>query len=158
MPRTSIRQSIYFAFVCAVYFVHFFCACSIWCHRCQCMLAPWVVIIVNFCWTIHWTCLFSGFWGWVKGFSSSWIVMLLVLPCIVCYFIHWPNCTFPEGNYLINYLATRGADLEPFVLGSLIQLFCRITKFGWLDDDRFRDVVKEGMNFLSQVIWHVFWT
>uniref|UniRef100_A0A2N9IFV6 Importin N-terminal domain-containing protein n=1 Tax=Fagus sylvatica TaxID=28930 RepID=A0A2N9IFV6_FAGSY len=53
-------------------------------------------------------------------------------------------------NYLINYLATRGPDLEPFVVGSLIQLFCRVTKFGWLDDDRFKDVIKEAMNFLSQ--------
>ncbi|OVA13819.1 Importin-beta [Macleaya cordata] len=53
-------------------------------------------------------------------------------------------------NYLINYLATRGPDLQPFVTGSLIQLFCRVTKFGWFDDDRFREVVKESMNFLSQ--------
>ncbi|OIV90032.1 hypothetical protein TanjilG_23952 [Lupinus angustifolius] len=58
-------------------------------------------------------------------------------------------------NYLINYLATKGPELETFVLVSLIQLFCRITKFGWLEDDRFRDVVKEAMNFLAQVIWHV---
>ncbi|KAI9093648.1 hypothetical protein K1719_027097 [Acacia pycnantha] len=57
-------------------------------------------------------------------------------------------------NYLINYLASRGADLEPFVLGSLIQLFCRITKFGWLEDDKFKEVVKEGMNFLSQAPHH----
>ncbi|XP_030534539.1 exportin-7 isoform X1 [Rhodamnia argentea] len=53
-------------------------------------------------------------------------------------------------NYLINYLATRGPKLQPFVTASLIQLLCRITKFGWFDDDRFRDVVKEATNFLSQ--------
>uniref|UniRef100_A0A5B7AV32 Putative exportin-7 isoform X3 n=1 Tax=Davidia involucrata TaxID=16924 RepID=A0A5B7AV32_DAVIN len=53
-------------------------------------------------------------------------------------------------NYLINYLAKRGPELQPFVTGSLIQLLCRVTKFGWFDDDRFRDVVKESMNFLSQ--------
>ncbi|XP_068659491.1 uncharacterized protein [Aristolochia californica] len=53
-------------------------------------------------------------------------------------------------NYLISYLATRGPDLQPFVIASLIQLFCRVTKFGWFDDDRFREVVKETMNFLSQ--------
>ncbi|KAI3982347.1 hypothetical protein MKX01_037880 [Papaver californicum] len=53
-------------------------------------------------------------------------------------------------NYLINYLATRGPDLQPFVTGSLIQLFCRVTKFGWFDDDRFKEVVKESMNFLNQ--------
>ncbi|THF95588.1 hypothetical protein TEA_003719 [Camellia sinensis var. sinensis] len=54
------------------------------------------------------------------------------------------------GNYLTNYLATRGPDLEPFVIGSLIQLFCRVIKFGWFDDDSFREVVKESMNFLNQ--------
>nr|XP_028954506.1 exportin-7-like [Malus domestica] len=53
-------------------------------------------------------------------------------------------------NYLINYLATRGRELQPFVTASLIQLLCRLTKFGWFDDDRFRDVVKESMNFLNQ--------
>ncbi|XP_038977718.1 exportin-7-like isoform X2 [Phoenix dactylifera] len=53
-------------------------------------------------------------------------------------------------NYVINYLATRGSELQTFVTGSLIQLLCRITKFGWFDDDRFREVVKEATNFLSQ--------
>ncbi|KAI4356227.1 hypothetical protein L6164_000266 [Bauhinia variegata] len=53
-------------------------------------------------------------------------------------------------SYLINYLATRGPDLQSFVTTSLILLLCRVTKFGWFDDDRFRDVVKESMNFLSQ--------
>ncbi|PSS15752.1 Exportin-7 like [Actinidia chinensis var. chinensis] len=57
-------------------------------------------------------------------------------------------------NYLTNYLATRGPDLEPFVIGSLIQLFCRVIKFGWLDDDSFREVVKESMNFLNQSTFH----
>ncbi|KAK1281191.1 hypothetical protein QJS04_geneDACA015059 [Acorus gramineus] len=53
-------------------------------------------------------------------------------------------------NYLITYLANRGPELEPFVIGSLIRLLCRITKFGWFDDDKFKEVVKETMNFLSQ--------
>lgn len=53
-------------------------------------------------------------------------------------------------NYLINYLATRGPKLQSFVTVSLIQLLCRLTKFGWFDDDRFRDVVQESTNFLSQ--------
>lgn len=56
-----------------------------------------------------------------------------------------------KGNYLINYLANRGPELQPFVTGSLIQLLCRVTKFGWFDDDRFREVAKESMKFLSQV-------
>lgn len=53
-------------------------------------------------------------------------------------------------GYLINYLATRGPDLQPFVSASLIQLLCRLSKFGWFDDDRFRDIVKESTNFLGQ--------
>lgn len=56
-----------------------------------------------------------------------------------------------EGNYLISYLATRGPKLQPFVTSSLIQLLSRVTKFGWFDDDRFREIVKDTMNFLSQV-------
>ncbi|URE05704.1 hypothetical protein MUK42_19697 [Musa troglodytarum] len=56
----------------------------------------------------------------------------------------------PLGIYVINYLASRGPELQNFVVGSLIQLLCRITKFGWFDDDRFREVVNEATNFLSQ--------
>ncbi|XP_019090240.1 PREDICTED: exportin-7-like isoform X2 [Camelina sativa] len=52
--------------------------------------------------------------------------------------------------YIVNYLATRGPKMQSFVIASLIQLLCRLTKFGWLDDDRFRDVVKECTNFLEQ--------
>ncbi|CAO2833097.1 unnamed protein product [Amaranthus hypochondriacus] len=57
-------------------------------------------------------------------------------------------------NYLINYLATRGPELQHFVIQSLIQLLCRLTKFGWFDDDRFRELVKESMSFLSQATPH----
>ncbi|CAI9102605.1 OLC1v1000900C2 [Oldenlandia corymbosa var. corymbosa] len=53
-------------------------------------------------------------------------------------------------NYLVSYLAKRGPELQPFVVGSLIQLLCRITKFGWFDDDKFKDVVTESTSFLSQ--------
>ncbi|XP_040377848.1 exportin-7-A isoform X2 [Oryza brachyantha] len=52
-------------------------------------------------------------------------------------------------NYVINYLATRGPKLQPFVIKSLILLVCRITKFGWFDDDKFREIVKEAADFLS---------
>ena len=40
--------------------------------------------------------------------------------------------------------------MQPFVTASLIQLLCRVTKFGWFDDERFHDVVKKSSNFLSQ--------
>nr|GMD36638.1 exportin-7-like isoform X1 [Ipomoea batatas] len=53
-------------------------------------------------------------------------------------------------NYLINYLASRGPKLQPFVIGSLIQLLCRITKFGWFDDDRFRELATESIKFMTQ--------
>lgn len=53
-------------------------------------------------------------------------------------------------NYVITYLATRGRELQSFVTTSLIQLLCRITKLAWYDDDRFRDIVKEAMTFLTQ--------
>ncbi|KAL6562813.1 hypothetical protein OROHE_005400 [Orobanche hederae] len=53
-------------------------------------------------------------------------------------------------NYIINYLANKGPELQPFVIGSLVQILCRLTKFGWLNDDRFRDMAKESINFLNQ--------
>lgn len=53
-------------------------------------------------------------------------------------------------NYIITYLAKRGHELQPYVIGSLVQLLCRVTKFGWFDDDRFRDAVKDSTNFLIQ--------
>jgi len=52
-------------------------------------------------------------------------------------------------SYVINYLAGRGPNLQNFVIVSLIQLVCRITKFGWFDDDRFRETVKEATDFLG---------
>ncbi|CAH9069015.1 unnamed protein product [Cuscuta epithymum] len=61
---------------------------------------------------------------------------------------------FDIRNYTINYLATRGPDLESFVTTSLIQLVCRVTKYGWFEDDSFRDVVKESTNFLNQTPLH----
>jgi exportin-7 len=56
-----------------------------------------------------------------------------------------------EGSYVINYLVARGPKLQNFVIVSLIQLVCRITKFGWFDDDRFRETVKEATDFLNLV-------
>ncbi|CAN1121312.1 XPO7 [Linum perenne] len=53
-------------------------------------------------------------------------------------------------NYLVNYLATRGPNLEHYVIASLIRLLCRLTKFGWFDDDRFKELVKESTSFLTQ--------
>ncbi|KAK9019725.1 hypothetical protein V6N11_054235 [Hibiscus sabdariffa] len=60
------------------------------------------------------------------------------------------NLRLDIWSYIFNYLATRGPKLQPFVTATLIQLLCRVTKFGWFDDERFHDVVKESTNFLSQ--------
>lgn len=57
-------------------------------------------------------------------------------------------------NHIMNYLAARGGDLEQFVITSLIQLLCRLTKLGWFDDDIFQELVKDSMNFLSQETQH----
>ena len=87
--------------------------------------------------------------GWLStNIDGHRFHKLFLLTTFLDYFQTWPNCTFSEGNYHINYLATGGPDLEPFVVGSLIQLLCPVTKFGRLDDDRFKEV----MYFLSKVM------
>ncbi|KAJ7517501.1 hypothetical protein O6H91_21G026900 [Diphasiastrum complanatum] len=53
-------------------------------------------------------------------------------------------------NYVLQYLAAKGQGLQAFVTSSLILLLSRITKLGWNDDDRFRDVAKEAMKFMAQ--------
>lgn len=63
----------------------------------------------------------------------------------------WPLWLWSEGNHAINYLASRSADLEHFVISSLIQLVCRLTKIGWFDDDKFKELISDSMNFLNQV-------
>ncbi|KAK9671280.1 hypothetical protein RND81_12G019100 [Saponaria officinalis] len=57
-------------------------------------------------------------------------------------------------NCAINYLAARGAELEHFIMSSVIQLLCRVTKFSWFDDDIFREVVKDTVNFFNQEAKH----
>lgn len=92
-----------------------------------------------------------------NSFSQStcaFAIMLFISAYLIIYVLFLIfGCV---GNYLINYLAKRGPELQSFVTASLIQLLCRLTKFGWFDDDRFRDLVKESTNFLSQVKWHVY--
>ncbi|XP_076471297.1 exportin-7-like [Babylonia areolata] len=55
-------------------------------------------------------------------------------------------------NYVLNYLATRPKLLQ-FVSQALVQLFARITKFGWFDASKdeyiFRNVVTDVGKFLQ---------
>ncbi|XP_057520891.1 uncharacterized protein LOC130801107 isoform X2 [Amaranthus tricolor] len=53
-------------------------------------------------------------------------------------------------NHVVNYLASRSANLEHFVMTSLIQLLCQVTKFSWFDDDKFPELVNDVVNFLNQ--------
>ncbi|KAL4457497.1 hypothetical protein ABPG75_012362 [Micractinium tetrahymenae] len=53
-------------------------------------------------------------------------------------------------TYFLNYLDSRGPQLEPFVATSLIQLLCRMTKLGWFEDDAYRALADEARNFLER--------
>lgn len=86
------------------------------------------------------------------GFSEVYLFLNLLHNYSIYFCVlNWPICGLCEGNYVVNYLATRGSELQSFVTGSLIQLLCRITKYGWLEEERFREITKEATNFLSQV-------
>jgi exportin-7 len=54
----------------------------------------------------------------------------------------------------LDYLARKGPGLEKFVTTSLIQLVCRLTKFGWFDDDHHRGIVDEATKFLQATVDH----
>lgn len=52
--------------------------------------------------------------------------------------------------YFLRYLDERAANLEPWVVTSLIQLVCRITKLGWFEDDAVRNIVVEAKVFIDK--------
>lgn len=55
---------------------------------------------------------------------------------------------FILGNYILNYLATQ-PKLPNFVIQALVTLFARISKFGWFDIDKERNVVSDVTKFLQ---------
>ena len=57
-------------------------------------------------------------------------------------------------NYVLGYLASNGTVLKPFVVTSLIQLCTRITKLGWFDDARIREITQEITKFLQATVPH----
>lgn len=89
--------------------------------------------------------------GFILNVIVKEIIFTMLYYILNLYLSNLLICFLFEGNYILSYLATRGPKLENFVVGALIRVLCRITKFGWLEDDSFREVVKESMNFLSQV-------
>mmetsp|Transcript_27872 Transcript_27872/g.62200 ORF Transcript_27872/g.62200 Transcript_27872/m.62200 type:complete len:149 (-) Transcript_27872:366-812(-) len=66
---------------------------------------------------------------------------------------HWNNFETAQHvtirDYLLRYLAEKGPSLPPFVLSALLALLCRITKLGWFDDPRHREIVSEVTKFLT---------
>ncbi|KAH9161707.1 hypothetical protein LEN26_001316 [Aphanomyces euteiches] len=71
---------------------------------------------------------------------------------------HWNNFTPSQRidirNYVLGYLAQKGPNLEKYVTTSLIQLVCRLTKFGWFDDEQFRELNHEVSKFLQATVDH----
>ena len=71
---------------------------------------------------------------------------------------HWNNLTIQQRidvrNYILEYLANKGPNQSDFVLGSLIQLVCRITKLGWFDDSTHRELTEDITKFLHASIDH----
>lgn len=66
---------------------------------------------------------------------------------------HWNRFTVAHRvdmrNYLLHFLAQKGPQMEDYVVGSLVALVCRITKFGWFDDSAHREIADEVSKFLT---------
>lgn len=61
----------------------------------------------------------------------------------------------PSGNYVLTYLARKGASLESYVITALIQMLCRITKLGWFDSSgALRKIVEQATTFLQESVQH----
>mmetsp|Transcript_37395 Transcript_37395/g.101259 ORF Transcript_37395/g.101259 Transcript_37395/m.101259 type:complete len:212 (-) Transcript_37395:3071-3706(-) len=71
---------------------------------------------------------------------------------------HWNNFNAAQHidirNYILDYLARNGPNLQDFVSKSLIQLVCRLTKLGWFDDQQHREIAQEVTKFLTASIDH----
>ncbi|KAI8777729.1 exportin-7 isoform X1 [Biomphalaria glabrata] len=77
--------------------------------------------------------------------------------------VYRPNITLPLEqridirNYVLNYLATR-TKLTHYVSQSLVQLFAKITKYGWFDVNKeefvFRNVVTDVGKFIQSGSTH----
>lgn len=72
--------------------------------------------------------------------------------------VHWNNFTVPQRieirNYVLGYLANQGPQLQDFLVLSLIKLVCRITKLGWFDDTKHRELAEEVTQFLQATVDH----
>lgn len=70
----------------------------------------------------------------------------------------WNNFTPDQKleirTYVLNYLASNAQTLQDFVIQSLSKLACRITKLGWFDNEKHRNIIEEVSNFLQASMAH----
>jgi len=90
--------------------------------------------------------------------SNSYALLLASNSLTKLITTHWNNFSVPQRveirNYILTYLASHGPRLEDFVITSLTQLVCRITKLGWFDDVQHRELVEEVTKFLQATVDH----
>lgn len=71
---------------------------------------------------------------------------------------HWNSFTVLQRidirNYVLNYLANKGPQLQDYVTTALIKLVCRITKLGWFDDAVHREMADDVSKFLQATVDH----
>lgn len=71
--------------------------------------------------------------------------------------VHWNSFTPTQRvemrNYLLNYLAENGPELESFVTISICVLLSRITKFAWFDETEEHKEIVSQTRKLALVRW-----
>ncbi|KAJ1634366.1 armadillo-type protein [Pavlovales sp. CCMP2436] len=71
---------------------------------------------------------------------------------------NWNNSTSPQRlemrTWVLSYLANSGPTVAPFVVSSLVQLLCRITKMGWFEDPAHQSITDEVGQFLQATPKH----
>ncbi|KAL7575724.1 hypothetical protein ACA910_003058 [Epithemia clementina (nom. ined.)] len=72
--------------------------------------------------------------------------------------IHWNSFTILQRidirNYVLGYLANNGPNLQDYLVLSLIKIVCRITKLGWFDDSKHRELADDVQKFLQATVEH----
>jgi len=71
---------------------------------------------------------------------------------------HWGSFSTSDRldirNYLLDYLAKNGPQLEGFVSQAIMRLLARITKHGWFDDPAHREITQQVTKFLQATVDH----
>lgn len=66
---------------------------------------------------------------------------------------NWNNSTAQQRldmrTWVLSYLANSGPKVAPFIVSSLVQLLCRITKMGWFEDPSHQKITDEVGQFLQ---------